>query len=34
MKVERFNLIARSINQDTTLKQRVQQKIQELRQPA
>jgi hypothetical protein len=34
MKVERFNLIARSINQDTALKQRVQQKIQELRQPA
>ena len=34
MKVERFNLIARSLNQDETLKQRVQQKIQELRQPA
>jgi|SRR4051812_48377201 len=34
MKVERFNLIARSMNQDATLKQRVQQKIQELRQPA
>jgi hypothetical protein len=34
MKVERFNLIARSMNQDTTLKQRVQQKIQELRQAA
>src|SRR6478735_1252117 len=29
MKVERFNLIARSLNQDTTLKQRIQQKIQE-----
>jgi len=34
MKVERFNLIARSLNQDTTLKQRIQQKIQELQQPA
>ena len=34
MKVERFNLIARSLNQDETLKQRIQQKIQELRQPA
>jgi hypothetical protein len=34
MKVERFNLIARSLNQDATLKQRIQQKIQELRQPA
>jgi hypothetical protein len=34
MKVERFNLIARSINQDAALKQRIQQKIQELRQPA
>ena len=34
LKVERFNLIARSMNQDATLKQRVQQKIQELRQPA
>lgn len=34
LKVERFNLIARSLNQDATLKQRVQQKIQELRQPA
>lgn len=34
MKVERFNLIARSLNQDETLKQRVQQKIQELRPPA
>jgi len=34
MKVERFNLIARSLNQDQTLKQRIQQKIQELRQPA
>jgi hypothetical protein len=34
MKVERFNLIARSLNQDSTLKQRIQQKIQELRQPA
>lgn len=31
MKVERFNLISRSLNQDATLKQRVQQKIQELR---
>lgn len=34
LKVERFNLIARSLNQDATLKTRVQQKIQELRQPA
>ena len=34
MKVERFNLIARSLNQDATLKQRIQQKIQELQQPA
>jgi hypothetical protein len=34
MKVERFNLIARSLDQDSTLKQRIQQKIQELRQPA
>jgi len=34
MKVERFNLIARSLNQDVTLKQRIQQKIQELQQPA
>jgi hypothetical protein len=34
LKVERFNLIARSLNQDATLKQRVQQRIQELRQPA
>jgi hypothetical protein len=33
MKVDRFNLIARSLNSDTTLKQRIQQKIQELRQP-
>lgn len=34
MKVERFNLIARSLNEDATLKQRIQQKLQELRQPA
>ena len=34
MKVDRFNLIARSLNQDATLKQRIQQKIQELQQPA
>jgi hypothetical protein len=34
MKVERFNLIARSLSQDPTLKQRIQQKIQELRQAA
>jgi hypothetical protein len=34
LKVERFNLIARSLNHDATLKQRVQQRIQELRQPA
>ena len=34
MKVERFNLIARSLNQDATLKQRIQQKIQELQKPA
>jgi hypothetical protein len=34
MKVERFNLIARSLDGDAALKQRVQQKIQELRQPA
>jgi hypothetical protein len=33
LKVERFNLIARSLNQDATLKQRIQQKIQELREP-
>ena len=31
LKVERFNIISRSLNQDATLKQRVQQKIQELR---
>jgi hypothetical protein len=34
MKVERFNQIARSLSQDPTLKQRIQQKIEELRQPA
>jgi hypothetical protein len=34
MKVERFNLIARSLNADATLKQRIQEKIQALRQPA
>lgn len=34
MTVERFNAIGRSLNQDPTLKQRIQQKIQELRQPA
>jgi hypothetical protein len=34
LKVERFNLIARSLNEDPTLQQRVQQKIQELRQAA
>ena len=34
MKVERFNLIARSLNTDAALKQRIQQKIAELRQPA
>jgi hypothetical protein len=34
MKVERFNLIVRSLNQDPTLKQRIQEKIQQLRQPA
>ena len=31
LKVERFNIIARSLNQDATLKQRIQQKLQELR---
>jgi hypothetical protein len=31
MKVERFNAISRSLNQDATLKQRVQQKVQELK---
>jgi len=34
LKVERFNIIARSLDQDATLKQRIQQKIQELRPPA
>jgi hypothetical protein len=31
LKVERFNTIARSLSQDATLKQRIQQKLQELR---
>ncbi|MGE4055722.1 MAG: DUF4168 domain-containing protein, partial [Vicinamibacterales bacterium] len=34
LEVERFNLIARSINLDPELKVRFQQKVQELRQPA
>ncbi len=34
MEVQRYNLIARSINQDPELKERLQQKMQELRQPA
>jgi hypothetical protein len=34
LKVERFNLIARSLNEDATLKQRIQQKIQEIQKPA
>ena len=34
MKVERFNTIARSLDSDSALKQRIQQKIQELSQAA
>jgi len=34
MKVERFNTIARSLDSDATLKQRIQQKLQELSQAA
>jgi hypothetical protein len=34
MEVQRYNTIARSITQDAELKQRLTQKIQELRQPA